>query len=242
MPDVRPVFVTGTDTGIGKSFVTGGICRLAHAEGLRVGVMKPVETGCDPDPEDALFLAEQAGNPDPLEDVCIYRFAPPISPETAARQAGVQIEFERITTALKRVRREKDLVLVEGAGGLLVPLDERRKMADLAAEIGGRVLLVVGSRLGMINHALLTISETRRRGLELVGIVINQVVPSSSGDRSLETNVEDLGRHTDERIFGALPYVSGRPLEFGTYTALMRENLDARALLEALRGNRTESG
>lgn len=238
----RPVFITGTDTGVGKTFVTGGICLLARRAKLRVGVMKPVETGCTPHrgkllPADATLLSTQAGDADSLDDVCPYRFEAPISPETAALQAGVDIEFSRIAGHFKKIAGGKDLTLVEGAGGILVPLSRKKNMADLAKHLKCRVLLVVGDRLGMINHALLSISEIKRRRLPLAGIVLNRVVPPDSGDESLKTNAQDLARHTDVPIFGTLPWLPEGPglLKPFRYRKLLEDHLDSQALLAALR-------
>lgn len=238
----RPVFITGTDTGVGKSFVTGGLCLLARKAKLRVGAMKPVETGCTPHrgkllPADGALLATCAGDPDSLDDVCPYRFEPPISPETAARQAGVKIEFSKIADHYKKIARDKDLVLIEGAGGIHVPLTEKKYMADLAKHLKCKVLLVVGDRLGMINHALLSLSEIQRRKLPLAGIVLNRVVPPDGDDFSLETNAKDLARHTKVPIFGTLPWLPEGPslLKPYHYRKLFEDHLDSAALMAALR-------
>ena len=237
----RPIFVTGTDTGVGKTFVSGGVLLLARKEKLRVGAMKPVETGCTPHrgkllPADAALLSTCAGDPDSLDDVCPYRFEPPISPETAALKAGVKIDFKKIADHYKEIARDKDLVLVEGAGGISVPLTGKKYMADLAKHLKCKVLLVVGDRLGMINHALLSIAEIRRHKLPLAGIVLNRVVPPE-GDASLDTNAADLARHAGAPIFGTMPWLPDGPslLKPYHYRKLFEDNLDTAALFKALR-------
>ncbi len=239
----RSFFITGTDTGVGKTFVGGGVCLLARKARLRIGVMKPIETGCSEIrgkflPADAALLSTCADEPeDSLDDICPYRFAPPLSPETAARQAGVQVDFGKIKKHLEVIAKDKDLLLVEGAGGLLVPITSNKNMADLAAYLKCRVLLVVGSRLGCLNHALLTLNELSRRKLPVAGIIFNQIVPPGGDDKSLDTNAQDLARHTKAPIFGTLPYLPEGPklLKPYAYRKIFEDHLDAAALLAALR-------
>jgi dethiobiotin synthetase len=174
----RGIFVTGTDTGVGKTFVAAALLRGLAAQGLRAAGMKPVAAGLDssdPVPADVRALVA-AGNVDaPLADVSPYAFAPPIAPELAARAAGVTIDLDVIAAAFSRLAARADAVVVEGAGGALVPLSAAADMLGIPARLQLPVLLVVGIRLGCINHALLTALAIRARGLTVAGWVANRI-------------------------------------------------------------------
>lgn len=193
---MRGVFTTGTDTGVGKTLVSCGIAAALRASGSRVGVIKPIETGCDAGPDGGLHAADAellrffAGSDDEPGDVCPERFAEPLAPEVAARRAGRSVDLARIETAFRRIAGRADYVIAEGAGGLLVPIAPGVMMADLAKSLQLPLLLVVGSKLGAINHALLTVECARARGVALCGYVVNFVTPA--GDLAAETNVETL--------------------------------------------------
>ncbi|MGH7898314.1 MAG: dethiobiotin synthase [Candidatus Binatia bacterium] len=194
------LLITGTDTGVGKTLVG---CALAAAlsRRMRVAVLKPAETGChelegELVPEDALRLREAAECRASLDVVCPFRYAEPLAPWLAAERAGRPISLERVRRCFEELRAVSDVVIVEGAGGLLVPLTRERSFADLAADLGLPLLIVVGSRLGALNQTLLTIECARRRGLDVVGIVLNQMTPD-----------EDLAQATNgaalEKLIGA---------------------------------------
>src|SRR5213592_2771656 len=127
------LLVTGTDTGVGKTFVACALARAFREQGRRVAVMKPVETGVEGEPADALALRGAAADPAPLDDICPYRLRAPLAPAVAARLEGVTIDVARLVALVARRRQEADLLLVEGAGGLLVPLDAQTTWADRAA-------------------------------------------------------------------------------------------------------------
>jgi len=179
----RGVFVTGTDTGVGKTFVAAALARGLVHDGLRVAVMKPVATGIANDeqlPADVIALTNAANVDAPLADVNPYAFASFIAPHIAAAGAGVTIDVERIAASYERLAACADAVVVEGAGGALVPLGGRHDMLDIATRMRLPVLLVVGIRLGCINHALLTALAVRARGLDLVGWIANRIDPHMS--------------------------------------------------------------
>lgn len=168
-------FVTGTDTGVGKTLIS---CALLHgfaAQGKRVVGMKPVAAGCDDDGhnEDVLQLRAAGNVAVGYGQINPYCFVPAIAPHLAAQRAGVIIRFSRIATSYHELAAQADVVIVEGAGGLLVPLNEQQDSADLAKELGLPVILVVGMRLGCLNHALLTAEVLAARGLVLAGWVAN---------------------------------------------------------------------
>lgn len=179
----RAWFITGTDTGVGKTRVAGALCRGLAARGTRVAGMKPVASGCTLTPEglrndDALTLLAAMNVRARYSDVNPYAFAPAIAPHIAAREAGVDIDFAVLDRAYERLRIQSQALIVEGAGGWLAPLDSSRAFADLAVHWHMDVVLVVGMRLGCLNHALLTAEAIERRGLRLSGWVANAIDPA----------------------------------------------------------------
>jgi dethiobiotin synthetase len=176
------LFITGTDTGVGKTRVAAALCRGLAARGTRVAAMKPVASGCALTPdglrsEDALLLLGAMNVRARYSEVNPYAFAPAIAPHIAAREAGVDIDFTVLDRAYERLRMRSHVLIVEGAGGWLAPLDSSRAFADLAVHWQMDVLLVVGMRLGCLNHALLTAESIERRGLRLRGWVANSIDP-----------------------------------------------------------------
>jgi len=172
-------FVTGTDTGVGKTHVAAALLRAFAARGLRAVGMKPVAAGAQPgQPNEDVLALRAAGNVDaPLADINPYCFLPPIAPHIAAGEVGVDIDFGTLAAAHARLAMRADVVVVEGAGGWRVPLGAEGDMADLAARLGGAVILVVGLRLGCLNHAVLTAEAIRARGLPWAGWVANRIDP-----------------------------------------------------------------
>jgi dethiobiotin synthetase len=198
----RGVFVTGTDTEVGKTFVSTALVAAARRRGLRVGVMKPIAAGAESTPlgmrnDDALALLAAARGtgpdapvaPDDYLAVNPYCFAPPVSPHIAAAEAGVTPDIGRIADLARAQAAGNDWLVVEGAGGWLAPISEDRSIADLALAVGLPVLLVVGLRLGCLNHAQLTAREIARTGLPVAGWVGNELDPSML---RLEENVSML--------------------------------------------------
>ena len=193
----RGLFVTGTDTGVGKTRVAVALVHALRAQDLRVAAMKPVSAGNAPrgdsDPlraearvesyapgelnEDVVALLQAANVTADVHDVNPYAFAPAIAPHIAAQQAGVRIELDVIAAAFSRLAAAADVVVVEGAGGWRVPLNEREDMADLAQRLGLPVVLVVGLRLGCLNYAMLTAESIAHRHLPWAGWVGNHIDP-----------------------------------------------------------------
>lgn len=174
------LFVTGTDTGVGKTRVAVALIHALRAQGLRVAAMKPVAAGCAPGElnDDVSALLQAANVTADLRDINPYSFEPPIAPHLAAQQAGVRIELPVIVAAYGRLAAAADVVVVEGAGGWRVPLNEHAEMADLAQALALPIVLVVGLRLGCLNHALLTAESIGHRQLPWAGWVGNQIDPA----------------------------------------------------------------
>ena len=175
-------FITGTDTGVGKTYVACKLIRDYVAQGYKVIGMKPVAAGGDlvngKWVNDDVLKLEQASNVKaPRELVNPYSFKEAIAPHIAAEKAGLEIKIDVIKQAFQALSKLADIVIVEGAGGFLVPLNSQQSMADLPAALGIPVILVVGMKLGCINHSLLTVEAIQARGLTLHGWVANQVEP-----------------------------------------------------------------
>jgi dethiobiotin synthetase len=229
---VTVLLVTGTDTGIGKTVVSSAIAAALAARGRRVAVAKPAETGCAPDPEDALALRAAAGDPSPIETVCPWILPEPLAPALAAERAGVRIDVDGLVAHLRTRAARADVLLIEGAGGLLVPLHGTTTFADLAARIPARVVVVVGSRLGAINHALLTLETLERRGIAIAGYVVNELGPPN--DLAVATNDALLRGLTSARHLGTVPWTPDAPALLAALRGAGSDVGDARGRLAAL--------
>lgn len=193
----RGLFITGTDTGVGKTYIAAGLASSLRRRGIDVGVMKPAETGCPVRagrmiPADALRLMRAARVADALDLVNPYRFRNPLAPAVAAEFDGKKIDVKRIRAAYRRLASRHEFMIVEGAGGILVPFEGSRTFIDLAAALGLPVLVVARPGLGTINHTLLTVEALKRRGLALAGIVINHSRKGKAGPAE-KTNPAVIG-------------------------------------------------
>lgn len=196
----KSIFVTGTDTGVGKTVVCAALTRALVGRGMRVAVMKPVASGSDATSEglrnsDALALMAAANVAARYEVVNPYCFAPPISPHIAAREAGIAIELALLRSRFDALAAASDCVIVEGAGGWLAPISDTAAMADLAAALSLPVLLVVGLRLGCLNHALLSRESLGARGAAFAGWIANAIDPHfERAPENLATLTAGLGQ------------------------------------------------
>jgi dethiobiotin synthetase len=208
------IFITGTDTGVGKTLVAAALACHFSSQGLKVGVMKPIETGVT-DPAklgaDAALLRWSAESADDIELISPYRFPQPVAPCQAATAAGEQIDTDRIIAAYHALRHGKDIVLVEGAGGLMVPIRGGYIMADLARQMGLPLLVITHPRLGTLNHTLLTTFAARAMDLELSGLIINQM-PDNPGEAEREAP-HLLASLASADLLGVLPEVAGNEYE-----------------------------
>jgi dethiobiotin synthetase len=183
---IKGFFITGTDTGVGKTYVAAGIASALRSRRLDVGVMKPVETGCrtiegKPVPRDARKLIMAAGARDSIALVNPYCFRKPLAPSIAAELDHAAVNIGSIIKAYRTLSRRHDLMIVEGAGGILVPLTAKHTSLDLAGKIGLPVVIVARPGLGTINHTLLTISALKGIGVKIAGVVINYARDQKAG-------------------------------------------------------------
>lgn len=208
----KTLFITGTDTGIGKTTVLSAVVAALHRQGWRVGVLKPVETGCDlgpdgrPLPQDAAQLRYFSGCQLDLRTICPVALKEPLAPLVAARREGVSIDVNQIIQTHATVAATHDLTCIEGAGGLLVPIAPGVTFTDLAARLDASVVVVVGSKLGAINHALLTIRYAQSVGLRVLGYVVNFL--AAQPDVAARTNVDVLAEWCGPTL-GVVPYLGG---------------------------------
>lgn len=221
-------FVTGTDTGIGKTLIACALLRAFARRGLRAVGMKPVAAGAERTAtgwvnEDVAAL-RAAGNVDaPTATINPYCFEPPVAPHLAAGEAGVEIDSGEIARCYGALQTQADVVVVEGAGGFLVPLSAAEDMGTLAERLALPIILVVGMRLGCINHALLTAEAIGARGLVLAGWVANHVDP---GMARADANVAALSARLATPLLARVPYgadieMAAKLLDTGT---LVRES------------------
>ncbi|HKN87630.1 MAG TPA: dethiobiotin synthase [Nitrospiraceae bacterium] len=203
-------FITGTDTGIGKTVVAASLALCLKQRGLRVAVMKPIETGCANAEElgtDAERLRTVIEATASINLISPYRFSLPVAPLAAARAAGVTIEIGRIAMACEDLGHGCDVVLVEGVGGLMVPLSEKMDVRHLIASLGLPTLVVGRAALGGVNHALLTIEALQQRAIPIVGIVLNQLATELNYQQTQST-VDLIRERSGVPVFGPLPYES----------------------------------
>jgi dethiobiotin synthetase len=201
----RGLFVTGSDTGVGKTLVAAGLLRLARRAGRVPIPFKPVETGCDPEPLDARRLWRAAQPPVEPDEVCPFALPLPAAPALAAATAGLQIDLVDLAARAQGLARRGDFLLVEGAGGLLVPYAGAGTAADLAALLGLPLLVVGRMALGTINHVALTLSESVRRGLPVAGYLLNRTELHSAPHEA--GNAQMLALVTGRRPLGVLPHL-----------------------------------
>ena len=205
MSPPRGLFVTGTDTGVGKTLVAAGLLRLALRRGLTPIPFKPVETGCDPEPADARRLWRAAKPPATSDEVCMHALPLPAAPALAAAAAGTRIALIALADRAYTLGRRGDLLVVEGAGGLLVPYAGGETGADLAARLGLPLLVVGRTALGTINHTALTLAEASRRRLRVAGYLLNRTTPEEGPHEN--GNAEMIQAVTGLAPLGILPYL-----------------------------------
>jgi dethiobiotin synthetase len=218
MPPKTPgLFITGTDTGVGKTYVGALIAKTLVAAGHRVGVYKPAASGCPMldgklVSEDAIALWNAAGRPGEFERVCPQQFAAPLTPHLAAQIEGKQLDANLLRNGIHYWQERSDIVIVEGAGGLLSPLGPCEYVADLVHVFGYPLVIVSRNSLGTINHTLQTLiaAATLHGGLPVAAIVLNHPAPASADDISLTTNRDELATRSSCPIFAEATWQADR--------------------------------
>ncbi|HEY6837696.1 MAG TPA: dethiobiotin synthase [Geobacteraceae bacterium] len=224
---LKGIFITGTDTGIGKTVVAATLARVLKLRGVRVGVIKPVTSGCvERDgiliSEDAELLRWAADETAPMADVAPYLLKDPLAPSVAASRDGVRIDFGRIREACEHVATDHDFVIVEGAGGLMVPLAGGLTVADLILHLGLPALIVARPNLGTINHTLLTTFTARQLGIDVRGIIINNY--PAQPDQAEEYAPHMIDSLAGAPLLGVFPHVAHENLQ--TVVERLAERLD----------------
>ncbi len=204
------LFITGTDTGVGKTLVVAALASFLKSEGVDVGVMKPIESGCPRQgkklvPQDALFLSEVTECEDDLDLINPCRLEAPLAPSLAAEREGVEIDPGKLVECFQTIKEKHDFILVEGAGGLLVPLRERYLISDLIQLFQLPLLIVAASRLGAINHTLLTVRCAQSLKIEVVGVILNNL--EEEGDLASQSNSFILQQLLDVPLLCVLPFI-----------------------------------
>jgi dethiobiotin synthetase len=207
------IFVTGTDTGVGKTVVAASLLSRFRAGGVDAVPMKPVQTGCrlsqgrQVAPDLAFCLKAVRLNPGrrDMADMAPYCFCPACSPHLAAKEAGDRISLQVIDRAFRRLSRAHDVVVVEGAGGVLVPLNDRQTMLDLMIRLRLPILLVARPGLGTLNHTLLSLQTLHGAGLTVLGVILNQATPGRWG-RIEDDNVRTIERFGGVKVLECVRY------------------------------------
>ncbi len=237
---MKPIFVTGTDTGIGKTIVTCGLAAFCSLrKKLDVGVMKPFEAGLtlhgkDLLPWDAILLKEASGSQDGLSLINPYRFESPLAPETASELEHVHVDLELADRVYNQLKAGHQILFIEGAGGILVPITRNFFYVDLMKRWDVRALVVARLGLGTINHTLLTCAYLKREGIPVVGVILND----NEGKKGLaaKTNPEVLARYLDVPLLGLFPHLESIAEALPDRTLLadtVEQHIDIRTLLGA---------
>lgn len=229
----KGIFITGTDTGVGKTLVAATLAAYLRACGYRIGVLKPVETGCTETngtliPNDAVRLKEASGCTEPIEKICPYRFAEPVAPSIAAERAGRKIDVDLLLTTYGEISAEYDITLVEGAGGLMVPLLPSYTYADFARVLKLPLLVVAANKLGVLNHLLLTVEHASCKGLSVLGYVLNRL--SNESSPAAETNRQVLSGLTGVPCLGDFPFIETTETQKTLPFDLFEQEFDTRLL------------
>ncbi len=210
--DHLAIFITATDTGVGKTTITAALVLELKKKGYRVGVMKPVETGIDPqqtETSDTGRLQSLLSPPPPFASICLYAFPQPIAPLACARATGTTIDLARIATAFHVVRQQHPVCFVEGAGGLFTPLSPTHTIRDLIVTLNLPALVVGRTSLGGVNHLLLTLEALRCSGIKPCGIVLNDPLPTSQTESYIQQRTSTIGliqEWSKVPVFGPLEF------------------------------------
>jgi dethiobiotin synthetase len=226
--------VTGTDTGVGKTIVAATLVHALTIQGTKAGVMKPIETGgADNAFADSDWLMSVSGAPHQPDLITPYRFKTAAAPRVAATAEGVTIDPTRIVSAMGELSSRYDCLIVEGIGGVLVPVTEDLLVVDLIRIMDLPALIVARSGLGSINHTLLTVEALRNRGVRILGIVFNNPAPPQSSQETHRT-IPTILQCTGLRSLGELPYCEGLPDTWDEHRGTLTAGIDVERLLEVM--------
>jgi dethiobiotin synthetase len=232
MKKTNAFLITATDTGVGKTFVASGITRQLIDKGVKTVAMKPVETGCDKIiqgrlvGEDAIALKKAAQSDEPFEAINPYALRHPLAPSVAAELEGVAIDRHKIIHVFLALMNRYEMVVVEGAGGLMTPIYQDYLFVDMAKDMELPIVVVARAGLGAINHSLLTLHAARSQGLKICGVVLNQSSPAPVGAAE-KTNPSVIATLGKTRILAVIPYESAHSALDGMFNRLTDNILDA---------------
>ena len=228
--NISGVFVTGTDTEVGKTVVAAALAAVLSERGYNPGVMKPVATGCRfggeyPEGDDMLCLLESSGATDPVTLVTPYAYEPAVAPTVAAALADREIELDTIMEAYRELALNHDVMVVEGIGGIMVPLSRNTTVVDMARELGLPLIIVARSSLGTINHTLLTVHAAETAGLEVAAVVLNRFSPGSE-DLVVRNNPREISAHINAPVItlAEAENVNIAQAQLGSATELIRQS------------------
>lgn len=234
----RGIFITGTDTEIGKTAITAGLAAVFKKRGYNVGVMKPVAAGSR---TDAIILRQSARLADTLDEINPIHFKHPLSPNVAAQLESKTLDIDLIQSAYNKLTIRHNVMLVEGVGGLLVPLSDTVSVADLITQFKLPTLIVARAALGTINHTLLTIEAAQKRNIDILGVIYNTVL-STTNDTAAQTSPEIITRISNIPSLGTLPFdpkVNIDAGQLGNLPQLIEDHIDIPLLLSKLNRNLT---
>ncbi|SDY79744.1 dethiobiotin synthase [Thermoactinomyces sp. DSM 45892] len=230
----KGIFITATGTGIGKTVITAGLALALRDYGYDVGILKPVQSGhaLDSPESDGMVLKKLAQITAPIEEIVTYSFSEPVAPQLAAEIAAVEIDRMRILQHVEERKAKHDVVLVEGAGGLMVPIRHDYSVADLAKEIGWPLLIIANPLLGTVNHTVLTTFVARQMGLHPVGVILNGLRETDQ-DLSVEHNSRFIEQMAQIPVLGTVPWLEA-DLSSHMVRQVMRQNVNMTELIKSI--------
>jgi len=214
---MKGLFVTGTDTGVGKTLCAAALLEVYRQQGFSTIAMKPVASGCEQTSdglrnEDALLLIQHMSEAANYEEVNPYTFLPPMAPHLAAARENKTINCDELVAQAQLLAKRADRIVIEGAGGWLAPLNEQQSFADLTEQLGLPVVLVVGIRLGCLNHALLTIENMQYRNIEIAGWIANIGLENAADCLDIDENINSLLARISAPLLGKIPYQNDKDI------------------------------
>jgi dethiobiotin synthetase len=225
----KGIFITGTDTGVGKTFIAAGLITALKERGLNVCPMKPLETGCRIRdgkllPRDAVRLMNVSRVSEPLDVINPYRMRTPLAPSVAARIEGINVSRRKLRSAYTRLREKYDITVVEGAGGIMVPVYKKYLFIDMINDLDIPVVIVSRPGLGTINHTLLTVHAAENRGLKVLGVIINRALKQRR-ELSERTNADEIHKLGGVEILGSVPFSGPRSVQLRKIFSAIAEDV-----------------